>query len=140
MKLRKIARRFGLLLLILACASALIQARFRQPNAEYQERRAKLRTVINGPVVIFGYTSRQDTGEVAVFFQEENFYYLTGHSEPDAALLLIPDSPDAKSSTGPHEILYLPPRNPNDEKWGGPKRGPDDTAAPGKTGFQAVEP
>ncbi len=96
--------------------------------------------MINGPVVIFGYTSRQDTGEVAVFFQEENFYYLTGHSEPDAALLLIPDSPDAKSSTGPHEILYLPPRNPNDEKWGGPKLGPDDPDAAEKTGFQAVEP
>ncbi len=140
MTLRKIARRFGLLFLILACASVLIQARFRQPNADYQERRAKLRSMINGPVVIFGYTSRQDTGEVAVFFQEENFYYLTGHSEPDAALLLIPDSPDAKSSTAPHEILYLPPRNPNDEKWGGPRMGPDDPEAPAKTGFQAVEP
>jgi Xaa-Pro aminopeptidase len=140
MKLSKIARRSLLLLLILACASVLIQARFRQPNAEYQSRRAKLRSMINGPLVIFGYTSRQDTGEVAVFFQEENFYYLTGHSEPDAALLLIPDSPDAKSSTGPHEILYLPPRNPNDEKWGGPKLGPDDPDAAEKTGFQAVKP
>jgi Xaa-Pro aminopeptidase len=140
MTLRKIARCSSLLLLILACASLLIQARFRQPNADYQERRAKLRSMINGPVVIFGYTSRQDTGEVAVFFQEEDFYYLTGHSEPDAALLLIPDSPDAKSSTGPHEILYLPPRNPNDEKWGGPKVGPDDPDAAAKTGFQAVEP
>jgi Xaa-Pro aminopeptidase len=140
MKLSKIARRSLLLLLILACASVLIQARFRKPNAEYQSRRAKLRSMINGPLVIFGYTSRQDTGEVAVFFQEENFYYLTGHSEPDAALLLIPDSPDAKSSTGPHEILYLPPRNPNDEKWGGPKLGPDDPDAAEKTGFQAVKP
>ena len=140
MTLRKIARRFGLLFLILACASVLIQARFRQPNADYQERRAKLRSMINSPVVIFGYTSRQDTGEVAVFFQEENFYYLTGHSEPDAALLLIPDSPDAKSSTAPHEILYLPPRNPNDEKWGGPRMGPDDPEAAAKTGFQTVEP
>src|ERR1700684_3887291 len=140
MTLPKTARPSSLLLLILSCASVLIQARFRQPNVEYQERRAKLRSMINGPVVIFGYTSRQDTGEVAVFFQEENFYYLTGHSEPDAALLLIPDSPDAKSPTGPHEILYLPPRNPNDEKWGGPKLGPDDPDAAEKTGFQAVKP
>ena len=140
MKLRKIAQRSGLLLIILACASVLIQARFRQPNDEYQARRAKLRSMINGPVVIFGYTSHQDAGEVAVFFQEENFYYLTGHSEPDAALLLIPDSPDGKSSTGPHEILYLPPRNPAQEKWGGPMMGPDDPGIAEKTGFQAVEP
>ena len=140
MNLRKVAQRSALLVLAVACASLLIQARFRQPNAEYQARRAKLCSMISGPVVIFGYTSRQDTGEVAVFFQEENFYYLTGHSEPDAALLLIPDSPEAKSSTGPHEILYLPPRNPNDEKWGGPKLGPDDPDAAEKTGFQAVKP
>jgi Xaa-Pro aminopeptidase len=119
---------------------SLVQARFRQPNSEYQERRAKLRSLIKSPIVLFGYTSRQDTGELAVFFQEENFYYLTGHSEPDAALLLIPDSADGKSASGPHEILYLPPRNPNDEKWGGPRMGPDDPGIAEKTGFQAAEP
>ena len=140
MDLRKIAQRSALLLLAIACASLLIQARFRQPNAEYQARRAKLRSAINAPIVVFGYTAHEYSGELAVFSQGENFYYLTGHSEPDAALLLIPDSPDAQSSTGPHEILYLPPRNPNDEKWGGPKMGPDDPDAAEKTGFQAVEP
>jgi Xaa-Pro aminopeptidase len=140
MKLRRFAVRCGLLLFVLAGTSFLIQARFRQPNSEYHDRRAKLRSIISGPVVIFGYTSRQDTGELAVFFQEQNFYYLTGHSEPDAALLLIPDSPENKPSTGPHEILYLPPRNPNDEKWGGPKMGPDDPGITEKIGVQAVEP
>src|ERR1700693_727650 len=140
MNLRKIARRSALLVFAVACASLLIQARFRQPNAEYQARRAKLRSAINAPIVLFGYTTHEYSGELAVFSQEENFYYLTGHDEPDAALLLIPDSPDAKSSTGPHEILYLPPRNPNDEKWGAPKMGTDNPEAPEKTGFQAVEP
>jgi Xaa-Pro aminopeptidase len=129
-----------LLLLLLACGSFLAQARFRQPNSEYQARRAKLRSTINGPAVLFGYTSHQDAGELAVFFQEENFYYLTGHSEPDAALLLIPDSADGKSSDSPREILYLPPRNPNAEKWGGPKMGPEDPGIAETTGFQAVEP
>ena len=129
-----------MLLLVLACGSFLAQARFRQPNSEYQARRAKLRSAINGPAVLFGYTSHQDAGELAVFFQEENFYYLTGHSEPDAALLLIPDSADGKSSDGPREILYLPPRNPNAEKWGGPKMGPEDPGIAETTGFQAVEP
>jgi Xaa-Pro aminopeptidase len=140
MKVRRFAARCGLLLLVLACGSFLAQARFRQPNSEYQARRAKLRAAIKGPVVLFGYTSRQDAGELAVFFQEENFYYLTGHSEPDAALLLIPDSTDANPSAGPHEILYLPPHNPNDEKWGGPKMGSADPGIAEETGFQAVEP
>jgi Xaa-Pro aminopeptidase len=129
-----------LLLFLLACGSFLAQARFRQPNSEYQARRAKLRSTISGPAVLFGYTSHQDAGELAVFFQEENFYYLTGHSEPDAALLLIPDSADGKSSDSPHEILYLPPRNPGAEEWGGPKMGPSDPGIAEETGFQAVEP
>jgi Xaa-Pro aminopeptidase len=140
MKVRSLATRCGLLLLVLACGSFFAQGRYRQPNSEYAARRAKLRSTIKGPVVLFGYTSRQDAGELAVFFQEENFYYLTGHSEPDAALLLIPDSPDANSPAGPHEIFYLPPRNPADEKWGGPKMGPSDPGIAEETGFQAVEP
>jgi Xaa-Pro aminopeptidase len=137
---RQIFQKCGLLLLVLACGSFLAQARFRQPNSEYQARRAKLRSTINGPAVLFGYTSHQDAGELAVFFQEENFYYLTGHSEPDAALLLIPDSADGKSSDSAHEILYLPPRNPGAEEWGGPKMGPSDPGIAEETGFQAVEP
>lgn len=139
MKLRNLAVRCTLLVLAVVCTSFFMQARFRQPNSEYQARRAKLRSMIKDPIVLFGYTSRQDTGELAVFFQSENFYYLTGHSEPDAALLLIPDSADGKS-TGPQEIFYLPPRNPSDEKWGGPKMGPDDPGIAEETGFQAVEP
>jgi Xaa-Pro aminopeptidase len=140
MKVRSFAARCGFLLLVLACGSFLAQARYLQPTSEYQARRAKLRSAIKGPVVLFGYTSRQDAGELAVFFQEENFYYLTGHSEPDAALLLIPDSTDANPATGPHEILYLPPRDPAAEKWGGPKMGPADPGIAEKTGFPAVEP
>jgi len=121
-------------------ASSLLQARFRQPNAEYQARRDKLRSTVDGPVVLFGYTSRQDTGEVAVFFQEENFYYLTGYNEPDAALLLIPHAPNGKPLEAPTEILYLPPRDPRAEKWNGPKLGPDDPNASAVTGFGTVRP
>lgn len=115
-------------------------ARFRQPNAEYQSRRAELRGKVDGPIVIFGYSGLEDVSEVAVFFQEESFYYLTGHDEPGAALVLIPDAPDGKSLEGPHEILYLPPRNLTSERWQGPKLGPTDPGIAEKTGFQAVEP
>src|ERR1700734_1274088 len=85
-----------------ACALALFflvnvaAARFRQPSAEYQARRAALRGKIDGPVVIFGYTGHEDASEVAIFFQEPYFYYLTGHDEPGAAVLLIPDTANGK--------------------------------------------
>ena len=104
--------RLALMLCAVALAAFFAQARFPQPKEEYQDRRAKLRAQVDGPVVLFGYTSRQEGGEVAVFFQDENFYYLTGYNEPDAALLLIPDLPNGGKAEGATEILYLPPRDP----------------------------
>ncbi len=127
---------------VLSCAA---WARFRQPSAEYQARRAALRSKVDGPVVVFGYTGHEDASEVAIFFQEPYFYYLTGHDQPGAVLLLVPDaangkSPDAKAAEGPHEILFLPPRDPSQEKWEGPKLGPSDPDVAEKSGFQTVEP
>ena len=130
----------GALVLSLAFALSAGQARFRQPNDGYQARRAKLRASVDGPVVVFGYTGHEDASDVALFFQEPYFYYLTGHDEPGAALLLIPDPPGDKAVEGPREILFLPPRDPAQEKWEGPKIGPDDAGVAEKTGFAAVEP
>jgi Xaa-Pro aminopeptidase len=129
-----------LALLAVLCIAQFAHARFRQPNEEYQARRAKLRAAVDGPVVIYGYTGHEDASEVAVFFQEPYFYYLTGHDEPGAAVLLVPDPPAGKSVDGPREILYLPPRDPAQEKWEGPKLGPDDPGIAEKTGFGTVEP
>jgi Xaa-Pro aminopeptidase len=146
---------------ILACALALAalvaigslamvaragQARFRQPNQEYQARRARLRAALDAPVVVFGYTGHEDTSEFAVFYQETYFYYLTGHDEPGAALMILPDSPKdapkgqaADSAAGPREILYLPPHNLEQEHWEGAKLGPNDPGIAEKTGFESVE-
>jgi Xaa-Pro aminopeptidase len=140
MKFRTLVLRGTIAALALLFVAVLVQARFPQPAAEYQGRRAKLRAEADGPVVLFGYTSRNDAGEVAVFFQDEDFYYLTGYSQPDAALVLIPDSPAAKTSSGPTEILYLPPRDPREAIWSVANLGPNDPGVAEKTGFQAVRP
>ncbi len=140
MKFRTLVLRGTIAALALSFVAVLVQARFPQPAAEYQGRRAKLRTEADGPVVLFGYTSRNDAGEVAVFFQDEDFYYLTGYGEPDAALVLIPDSAAAKTAGAPTEILYLPPRDPREAIWGGAHLGPNDPGVAEKTGFQAVRP
>ncbi len=139
-----------LLFVALAFLCAPVQARFRQPNEEYQARRAKLRAIVDAPIIIFGYTGHEDASEVAVFFQETHFYYLTGHDQPGAVLLLIPDrssdtgahagKSNADTVDGPREILYLPARDPSQEIWDGPKIGPNDPGIAEKTGFQAVEP
>ena len=139
-KTSDIALCIALAILVALCFCRTAQARFRQPNAEYQARRAKIRATIDAPLVIFGYTGHEDASEVAVFYQEPYFYYLTGHDEPGAALLLLPAAPNSKSSDGPQEVLYLPARNFDEEKWEGPKMGPHDPGIAEKIGFETVEP
>jgi Xaa-Pro aminopeptidase len=111
------------------------QVRQREPNSEYAHRRARLRAQVDAPVILFGYTGQENASDAYVFNQENNFYYLTGDNEEGAALILVPDSAVAKGYSGPMEILYLHPRNPQLERWNGPRMGPDDPGIREKTGF-----
>ncbi len=111
------------------------QVRTREPNSEYARRRAALRAGADAPIVIFGFTGRENANPAYVFNQENNFYYLTGHNEEGAALVLLPDSAGAAEAK---ETLYLPPHNRATERWGGIHMSWDDADAREKTGFDAV--
>ena len=126
-------------LLLAAVFAPLLGAWEREPLSVFAERRAKLEAAVNAPVVLFGYTGHEEANPSYVFMQEESFYYLTGHNEEGAALLLVPESASEKGWSGPREILYLPPRDPAQEKWNGPRLGPDDPGIQEKTGFARVE-
>lgn len=115
-------------------------AREREPNSVYAGRRARLAKQLDGPVVLFGYTGKETNSEVARFEQEENFYYLTGHNEEGAALVILPGASKAGNDSGPREILFLPPRNPAAERWNGPRIGPGDAEVHERTGFAVAEP
>jgi len=116
-----------------------LAAREREPNSVYADRRARLVAQLNAPVLLFGYTGRENSSPAYVFLQEPNFYYLTGHNEEGAALLLVPASAAEKGWHGPNEILFLPPRDPEEEKWNGPRMSPGDADVQKKTGFATVE-
>jgi Xaa-Pro aminopeptidase len=133
------------LLVLLSCAVAPAvaqQRREREPNSVYATRRAKLASNIDGPIVLLGYSGREEESETYIFAQEENFYYLTGHNEEEAALILLP--------TGTHkgqnddfperEIFFLPPRDARKEKWNGPRMSPTDPGIELRTGFSVVKP
>src|SRR5580693_7426460 len=139
MKGRNSILRSAFALLLVACLAPLLRAWEREPLSVFAERRAKLIAAVNAPVVLFGYTGHEEANPSYVFLQEENFYYLTGHDEEGAALLLVPESAAQKDWTGPREILYLPPRDPAEEKWNGPRIGPDDPGIKETTGFADVE-
>jgi len=94
-----------------------------------------------GVVVLFAPVERSD--EIFGFHQESNFYYLTGWTEPGAALLIAPATEakgDTTSSRPYTEILFLPARNLTEERWLGPKLGPGDAEVTKITGFDRVEP
>src|SRR5208337_3131174 len=126
------------LLAICALLPAMAQQRReREPNSAYAERRAKLASNIDGPIVLLGYTGREEEAQTYIFAQEENFYYLTGHNEVEAALILLPpDASKAKKDdwTGPREILFLPPKDLIWEKWNGGRMSPGDPGIEARTG------
>jgi Xaa-Pro aminopeptidase len=127
---------------LLSLASLLvapIAARDREPAGVYASRRARLVAELKGPVLLFSYTGRENSSPAYVFLQEPNFYYLTGHNEEGSALLIVPPDAAEKGWHGPNEILFLPPRNPEEEKWNGPRMGPADPGVQQKTGFASVE-
>lgn len=136
-------KRFGLsagLLLCVAMMAGSAAARPRQPNEEYAARRARLLAQVDAPVVLFGYTGKENLLEFLRFQQEESFYYLTGHNEEGAALLLVPAPPNGRSYDGPREILFLPPRDAKFEQWNGPRLAPADAGIGERTGFSVVRP
>lgn len=113
-------------------------------SPEFAARRTNLRKSIpDGVLVLFGNKESEDLHDP--FFQQTDFYYLTGWEEPGAILILTPepekDAPgyEQRSKT-PREILLLPQRVPSQEKWTGRKLGPDDSNAAATTGFTTVMP
>jgi Xaa-Pro aminopeptidase len=114
----------------------------RQPNTDYRMRRQTLAAKISdGVVVLFAATEAEGPNAIYGFHQDVNFFYLSGWPEPGAALLIAPAA-EAKGDSPAHpytEILFLPQRNYTQEKWTGPKLGPDSPDATKTTGFDQVE-
>jgi Xaa-Pro aminopeptidase len=111
----------------------------RQANGDYRARREALGKKVNGVVVLFA--GVENPADVYGFRQDDNYYYLTGLSEPGSALLIAAAS-EAKGDTPARvytEILFLPPHNVAQEKFTGPKLGPENPESPKITGFDHVE-
>ena len=92
--------------------------------------------------MLFGATEGSTGDAIWGFHQSENFYYLTGLPEPGLALVIAPQQ-EAQGQRAAHsytEILFVPARNRVQERWTGPKMGPDDADVKQKTGFDRVEP
>ncbi|HEY2459993.1 MAG TPA: Xaa-Pro peptidase family protein [Candidatus Acidoferrum sp.] len=124
----------------LAVPAGAQERREREPNSVYAARRAKLAAQIDGPIVLWGLTGREESSQDYIFEQEDNFYYLTGHNEEGAGSVILPRAKSGDSGSGPTEILFLPPKNAAKEKWNGIRMSPSDPGIEARTGFAAVKP
>jgi len=122
-------------LLFLCLFSQLGVALDRQPNATYRMRRQSVAAKLNGVVLLFAPNEAEGPNDLYGYRPDDNFYYLSGWPEPGAALLITAQTEDHPYS----EILFLPQRNPSQEKWTGPKLGPENPDASKITGFDRVE-
>jgi Xaa-Pro aminopeptidase len=133
-----------LLICLLACSAApsarAQERRDREPNSAYAERRAKLAAQVDCPIVLWGLTGHEESAQTYLFAQEENFYYLTGHNEEGAGLIILPAAKsNTDSQNSPREILYLPAKNPQKEKWNGVRLSPADPGIEARTGVATVK-
>jgi Xaa-Pro aminopeptidase len=135
------------LALLLACASANVslaqQRRDREPNEVYAARRARVASQTDAPVILWGFTGREEISQAYIFAQEDNFYYLTGHNEEEAGLIILPALKAGQARDawdGPRAILFLPAKDSGKEKWNGVRMSPTDPDISARTGFASVQP
>lgn len=93
------------------------------PPAVLAARRAALLDRIGSGVAVVRSASMRDVErdypQDSDFRQNNDFFYLTGLETPDSYLVLV-----AREEGEDEVVLYLPPRNPMEERWTGPKLGP----------------
>jgi len=114
----------------------------RQSNADYRARREALSKKTPGSaVLLFAPMEAEGPNAVYGFRQDDNFYYLTGWTEPGAVLLIVPalEASGEKPARPYTEILFLAANNKVEEKWTGPKLNASDPQASKVTGFDRVE-
>lgn len=95
--------------------------------AEFAERRAKIRATLNdSALVLYARSDKEAEDNRDGYFQEPNFFYLTGIPEAGGVLLVTPEG----------DRLYLNPRDPKIEKWHGRRLALEDDVK-ASTGLEA---
>ena len=106
-------------MLSILLAASVIAHPTPQPPAElpasvYQARRERVLAELGGCVAVLA-AQGEMSGVTEDFRQDGDFLWLTGVNEADAWLLLAPKAKYAKTA------LYLRPRDPEHERWTGPR-------------------
>ena len=84
------------------------------PPSVYRDRRERVMKELGGCATLIA-AQGESSALVPDFKQDDDFFWLTGVNEPGAWLLLYP-----KAKYHRH-VLYLKPRDPEAERWTGPR-------------------
>ncbi len=133
--------------LFLLGGSVAMMAMDSVPKEEYRSRRLALAERLNGGAAMV-FAAKAPTNEITLFRQDSDFFYLTGWTEPGAALVVIgagpattvPRSGEQVPAHGYREILFVPSRNLVLEKYTGEKMDAATAGAAAKAGIDAVMP
>ena len=101
------------------------------PVQVYRDRRERLMKEIGGCATAIA-AQGEVTGIVQEYRQDDDFFWLTGVSEPGAWLVLLPKAKHNRT------VLYLKARDPEAERWTGP-RDPITPALKDKHGVDSVK-
>jgi Xaa-Pro aminopeptidase len=107
------------------------------PASVLRARRAALLERVGAGLVVLRGADRMELEEhpqSTDFRQDDDVYYLTGLETPGLWLLLV-----ARTAGPDSAILYLPPRDPREERWTGPELGPGPEAI-ARTGVDDARP
>jgi Xaa-Pro aminopeptidase len=135
-------KQIGFLAILCSLLSLPLAALDRQPSSDYHTRREKLAAKLDGGVaLVFAPPEAEGPNAIYGYRPDNNFYYLTGWAEPGAALLVVSaaEAKDNSPARAYSEILFLPSRNYSEERWTGPKLGPENAKAAELTGVDRVE-
>ncbi|MBS1903086.1 MAG: aminopeptidase P N-terminal domain-containing protein [Bacteroidetes bacterium] len=137
-----------LLLCLFCCLPTLSVAQSLVQNEQYAQydsdrlpasfHRSRRDSVVahmsaNSAALFLGGVEKNRANDVSYeFHQDPNFYYLTGHIQPNAALLIIKEKEQAV-----RQILFVEAKNPARETWTGIRLGTD--GAKRILGFEEAE-
>ena len=96
------------------------------PASFFAKNRSALRTLMpkNSVAVIFSSPLRNRSNDVDFeYHQDPNFYYLTGLTEPHAALIIYKEDQEFKEALKTNEILFLQKKDKRNERWTGIRLG-----------------
>lgn len=124
-----LARRFCVALLVLSVTPLVAAQRVSYPPEEFQARRAEVCKRLDGPLVLLFGDTRPTPG--VRFRQDNDFFYLTGVEDLNAALLLDTSTCDAH--------LFLPAQSERERMVDGPNLLSEPVRAEA-AGFAAVHP